>query len=45
VGRVEVWAGVITGAASYGDTVIVDVLPHGRRLHSSERYDWILDCT
>jgi uncharacterized NAD(P)/FAD-binding protein YdhS len=44
-GRVEVWAGVITGAASYGDTVIVDVLPHGRRLHSSERYDWILDCT
>ena len=44
-GRVEVWAAVITGAASYGDTVIIDMLPHGRRLHSSERYDWILDCT
>jgi len=44
-GRVEVWAGVIAGAASYGDTVVVDVLPHGRKLHSSERYDWIVDCT
>jgi uncharacterized NAD(P)/FAD-binding protein YdhS len=44
-GRVEVWAGVIAGAASYGDTFVVDVLPHGRKLHSSERYDWIVDCT
>ena len=45
VGRLEVWAGVISGAASYGDTLVVDVLPHGRKLHSSERYDWIVDCT
>ena len=45
VGRVEVWAGVISGAASYGDRLVVDVLPHGRKLHSSERYDWIVDCT
>ncbi len=44
-GRVEVWAGVISGAASYGETLVVDVLPHGRKLHSSERYDWIVDCT
>ena len=44
-GRVEVWVGAIAGAASYGDTVVVDVLPHGRKLHSSERYDWIVDCT
>ena len=44
-GRVEVWAGVIAGAASYGDTFVVDVLPNGRKLHSSERYDWIVDCT
>jgi uncharacterized NAD(P)/FAD-binding protein YdhS len=44
-GRVEVWAGCIRGAASYGDTFVVDVLPHGRKLHSSERYDWIIDCT
>jgi uncharacterized NAD(P)/FAD-binding protein YdhS len=44
-GRVEVWTGCIRGAASYGDTFVVDVLPHGRKLHSSERYDWIIDCT
>jgi uncharacterized NAD(P)/FAD-binding protein YdhS len=44
-GRVEVWVGRIKDAAGYGDTFVVDVLPHGRRLHSSERYDWIIDCT
>jgi len=44
-GRVEVWSGHIRGAAAYGDTFVVDVLPHGRKLHSSERYDWIIDCT
>jgi len=44
-GRVEVWVGRIEGAASYDDTFIVDVLPHGRKLHWSERYDWIVDCT
>jgi uncharacterized NAD(P)/FAD-binding protein YdhS len=44
-GRVEVWAGCIRGAAAYGDACVVDVLPHGRKLHSSERYDWIIDCT
>lgn len=44
-GRVEVWVGRIEGAASYGDTFVVDILPHGRKLHSSERYDWIVDCT
>lgn len=44
-GRVEVWTGAVRGATSYGDRFVVDVLPHGRKLHSSERYDWIVDCT
>ena len=44
-GRLEVLIGVVRGATSYGDTFVVDVLPHGRKLHSSERYDWIVDCT
>ena len=44
-GRADVRVGRIGGAASYGDTFVVDVLPHGCKLHSSERYDWIVDCT
>lgn len=44
-GRVEVWVGRIGGAAAYGDAFVIDILPHGRKLHSSERYDWIVDCT
>jgi uncharacterized NAD(P)/FAD-binding protein YdhS len=43
-GRLDVCAGDVTGAAAYGDTFVVDVLPHGRTLHSSERYDWIVSC-
>jgi uncharacterized NAD(P)/FAD-binding protein YdhS len=42
-GRVEVCAGLVRGAAAYGDTFVVDVLPRGRTLHSSERYDWIVN--
>jgi uncharacterized NAD(P)/FAD-binding protein YdhS len=44
-GRVEVWVGRIDCAAAYDDAIVVDVLPDGRKLHSSERYDWIVDCT
>ena len=44
-GRADLRVGEISGAASYGDTFVVDVLPHGRKVHSSERYDWIVDCT
>ena len=44
-GRADVRVGRIGGAASFGDSFVVDVLPHGRKLHSSERYDWIVDCT
>lgn len=44
-GGVEVWVGRVEGAASYGSRFVVDILPHGRKLHSSERYDWIIDCT
>lgn len=44
-GRLDVLVGFVTGASSYGDSFVVDVLPSGRRLHSSERYDWIVDCT
>jgi uncharacterized NAD(P)/FAD-binding protein YdhS len=44
-GRLEVCAGRVRGAAAYGDRFVVDVLPRGRRLHSSERYDWIVNCT
>lgn len=44
-GRIEVWVGTIEGAASYDDTLVVDVLPRGRTLNSSERYDWLVDCT
>lgn len=43
-GRLEVCAGDVTGAAAYGDTFVVDILPRGRSLHSSERYDWIVSC-
>jgi uncharacterized NAD(P)/FAD-binding protein YdhS len=43
-GRLDVCAGVVTGAAAYGDTFVVDILPRGRTLHSSERYDWIVSC-
>ena len=44
-GRLEVCAGSVHGAEAYGDTIVVDVLPRGRRLHVSERYDWIVNCT
>ena len=44
-GRLDVCAGEVTGAAAYGDTFVVDILPRGRTLHSSERYDWIVSCT
>jgi uncharacterized NAD(P)/FAD-binding protein YdhS len=44
-GRADVRVGRIGGAASYGDAFVVDVLPQGRKVHSSERYDWIVDCT
>ena len=44
-GRLEVLAGFVRGAAAYGDTFVVDVLPRGRKTHSSERYDWIVNCT
>jgi uncharacterized NAD(P)/FAD-binding protein YdhS len=44
-GRLEVCAGSVRGAEAYGDTFVVDVLPRGRALHVSERYDWILNCT
>jgi len=44
-GRLDVCAGDVTGAAAYGDTFVVDILPRGRALHSSERYDWIVTCT
>lgn len=43
-GRLDVCAGVVRDVAAYGNTFVVDVLPRGRRLHSSERYDWILGC-
>ena len=43
-GRLEICAGEVTGAAAYGDTFVVDILPRGRTLHSSERYDWIVSC-
>jgi hypothetical protein len=43
-GRLDVCAGDVTGAAAYGDTFVVDILPRGRTLHSSERYDWIVSC-
>jgi uncharacterized NAD(P)/FAD-binding protein YdhS len=43
-GRLEVCAGAVTGAAAYGATFVVDILPRGRTLHSSERYDWIVSC-
>jgi hypothetical protein len=35
----------VRGAAAYGDTFVVDVLPRGRKTHLSERYDWIVNCT
>jgi uncharacterized NAD(P)/FAD-binding protein YdhS len=44
-GRLELLAGEVRGVAAYGDTFVVDVLPHGRELHVSERYDWIVNCT
>ena len=44
-GWLDVCAGDVTGAAAYGDTFVVDILPRGRTLHSSERYDWIVSCT
>jgi uncharacterized NAD(P)/FAD-binding protein YdhS len=44
-GRLEVSAGDVTGAAAYGDTFVVDILPRGRTLNVSERYDWIVSCT
>ena len=43
-GRLDVCAGDVTGAAAYGEHFVVDVLPRGRTLHSSERYDWIVSC-
>ena len=44
-GQVEVCAGRVTGAAAYGDTMVVDVLPARRALHVSERFDWIVNCS
>jgi uncharacterized NAD(P)/FAD-binding protein YdhS len=44
-GRLEVWVGRIQSAAAYDDKVVVDFLLRGRKLHSSERYDWVVDCT
>jgi uncharacterized NAD(P)/FAD-binding protein YdhS len=44
-GRLEVRAGEVRGAAAYGDTFVVDILPRGRTTHSSERYDWIVNAT
>jgi uncharacterized NAD(P)/FAD-binding protein YdhS len=43
-GRLDICAGSVRDAADYGDTFVVDILPHGRTLHSSERYDWIVNC-
>jgi uncharacterized NAD(P)/FAD-binding protein YdhS len=43
--RLEVCAGRVRGAAAYGDSFVVDVLPRGRRTHRSERFDWIVNCT
>lgn len=43
-GRLDVCAGVVRDVAAYGNTFVVDVLPRGRTLHSSERYDWIVGC-
>ena len=37
-------AAIASARAHHGDTFVVDVLPHGRTLHSSERYDWIVSC-
>jgi uncharacterized NAD(P)/FAD-binding protein YdhS len=44
-GRLQVFTGSVRGAAAYGDTFVVDVLQRGRKTHSSERYDWIVNCT
>jgi uncharacterized NAD(P)/FAD-binding protein YdhS len=44
-GRLEVCAGSVRNAEAYDDTFVVDVLPRGRTLHVSERYDWIVNCT
>jgi len=44
-GRLEICAGTVDGAEAYADAFVVDVLPRGRRLHVSERYDWIVNCT
>ena len=44
-GRLQVFTGSVRGAAAYGDTFVVDVLPRGRKTHLSERYDWIVNCT
>jgi uncharacterized NAD(P)/FAD-binding protein YdhS len=44
-GRLEIRAGEVRGAAAYGDTFVVDILPRGRTLHSSERYDWIVNAS
>jgi uncharacterized NAD(P)/FAD-binding protein YdhS len=41
-GRLEVIAGSVGGAEAYDDAFVVDVLPRGRTLHSSERYDWVV---
>ena len=43
-GRLDVVAGSVGGADAYEDAFVVDVLPRGRTLHSSERYDWIVTC-
>jgi uncharacterized NAD(P)/FAD-binding protein YdhS len=42
-GRLDVCAGWVRGADAYGDTFVVDILPRGGTLHSSERYDWIVN--
>jgi uncharacterized NAD(P)/FAD-binding protein YdhS len=45
LGRLEVCAGRVRGAAAYDDTFVVDILPRGRTLHASVRYDWIVNTT
>jgi uncharacterized NAD(P)/FAD-binding protein YdhS len=44
-GRLEICAGRVGGAAAYGDTFVIDILPRSRTLHLSERFDWIINCT
>lgn len=42
-GRLDVCAGEVNEVAAYEDTFVVDILPRGRTLHRSERFDWIVN--